>query len=105
MRMLESNLQHEPRRYIPRLGVVSTTLLVSAIMLAFGIGMAEEIDESKLKTHALVTWYDVGAPLGRFLLIRRKDSNLCAIKFTEYHRGNDAKPPTVFSSGEESLDA
>lgn len=102
--MLESNAQREPKRYITRLGVVSITLLVSAIILAFGIGMADDVDESKLRTHALVTWYDVGAPLGRFLLIR-KDSNLCAIKFTEYHKGNDAKPPTVFSSGEESLDA
>jgi hypothetical protein len=84
--------------------VGSIAILVGAIMLAFGIGMAEDVDESRLRTHALVTWYDVGAPLGRFLLLR-KDSSLCAIRFTEFHRGNDAKSPTVFSSGEESLDA
>ena len=78
MRMLESNSRREPKRYVARLGVCSAILLVGAIMLALGIGMAEDIDERKLKTHAVVTWYDVGAPLGKFLLIR-KDSNLCAI--------------------------
>jgi hypothetical protein len=66
--------------------------------------MAAEIDESKLKSHAFVTWYDAGAPLGKFLLIR-KDADVCAIRFTDYHRANDAKEPTVFNSGEESLDA
>jgi len=77
---------------------------VGVIVVALGIATAADIDESKLKTHALVTWDDAGAPLGNFLLIR-KDASVCAIRFTEYHRGHDAKAPTVFSSGEESFDA
>ena len=66
--------------------------------------MAEDFDDAKMRTHALATWNDIGAPVGRFLLVR-KDSDLCGIRFTECHRGRDARPPTVFSSGEESLDA
>ena len=89
---------HQRRRYVIGLAIGSAILLVSSI------GMAQDIDEKRWKTHAFVTWYDVGAPLGKFILIR-KDANVCAIRFTEYHRGNDAKAPTVFSSGEESLDA
>jgi len=84
-------------------GVVSI-LLVCATVVVLGIGQAADIDEAKLKTHALVTWYDVGAPAGKFLLIR-KDANLCAIKFTEYYRANDAKSSTFFRSGDETRDA
>jgi len=97
------NAPTEPKRYVARL-VVGSTILVGVIVVTLAIGMAKDVDENRLKTHALVTWYDVGAPLGKFLLIR-KDASVCAVKFTEYHRGNDAKAPTVFSSGEESLDA
>lgn len=44
----------------------------------------------------------VGPPVGRFLLLRRGEE-LCAIRFTEFHRGHDAKPPTLFHSGDESF--
>jgi len=50
---------------------------------------------------ARVDWHQVAAPFGRFLLIRGAKGQ-CAVRFTEYQRGHDAKPPTVFSSGEES---
>lgn len=51
---------------------------------------------------ALITYHNASAPLGRFLLIRNgKDA--CAVRFTGFHRGHDAKPPTIFNSGEESL--
>src|SRR5919197_343502 len=53
---------------------------------------------------AWVYWHQVAAPFGRFLLIRGAKGQ-CAVRFTEYQRGHDAKPPTVFSSGEESHDA
>lgn len=82
--------------------VVASITVVGAVGFVLGIGMAEDIDESKLRTHALVTWYDASAPLGKFLLIR-KDASVCAIRFLEYQRGNDAKAPTPFSSGEESF--
>lgn len=44
----------------------------------------------------------VRAPIGRFLLMRR-GKDLCALRFTEFHRGHDAKPPTLFHSGHESF--
>ena len=44
----------------------------------------------------------VNSPVGRLLLMRR-GSDLCAIRFTEFHRGHDAKPATWFHSGHESF--
>jgi len=59
-------------------------------------------DENDPKTHAMITWADVGAPLQRFLLIK-KGNDLCAIRFTQYRRSYDVEPPTNFNSGEESF--
>jgi len=99
----KQNTRRECRKsFLARLVVGSTTVIAAAVGFALGIGGAADIDENKLKTHALVTWYDVSAPLGKFLLIR-KDASVCAIRFLEYRRGNDAKAPTLFSSGEESF--
>lgn len=58
--------------------------------------------EAKARTHGFTYGTAVGAPMGRLLLMR-KGGELCAIRFTEYHRGGDAKPPTMFHSGDESL--
>jgi hypothetical protein len=44
----------------------------------------------------------VSVPIGRFLLIRRGDG-ICAVRFTKMYRGGDAHPPSIFSTGEESL--
>jgi hypothetical protein len=88
--------------WVPRFAAGVTFLLAALIITDAGMGTAQDIDERKLKTHALVTWFDVGAPVGNFTLIR-KDTRLCAVRFTEHHRGHDAKPQTIFSSGEESL--
>lgn len=43
----------------------------------------------------------MAAPFGKFLLMRG-DKGPCALRFVEYHRARDAKPPTVFNSGDES---
>ena len=64
--------------------------------------MGDNSDNFDAKTRAMITWDDVGAPLGRFLLIR-KEKDICAVRFTEAHRGHDEKPQTILSSGEESL--
>ncbi len=40
-------------------------------------------------------------PPDTFLLIRKQDK-VCAVKFTEWQRGNDKSTPTTFQSGEES---
>jgi hypothetical protein len=66
----------------------------------FSAGNANE-PEYDLTKDALVTWHDAGTALGRFVLVRSGKA-ACALRFTEYHSGQDAKPPTTFSSGEES---
>jgi hypothetical protein len=53
------------------------------------------------RDHAYVTPLSVSAPLGRLVLIRYRDT-LCAIRFNDFHRGSDEKPPTKFNSGEET---
>jgi hypothetical protein len=58
--------------------------------------------ERNALTYGSVTPVNASAPIGRFLLIRR-GKDVCAVRFTEFHRGHDAKPPTVWHSGEESL--
>jgi hypothetical protein len=97
------NPRRERRKgFLARLVVGSTAVIAAAVGVTVGLGIAEGIDENTLRTHALVTWYDVSAPAGKFLLIRR-DASVCAIRFIDYQRGNDAKAPTLFSSGEESF--
>ena len=91
------------RHFLVRLAAGSTTALVGVLAATLGVGTTAEMD-AKSMTHAMVTWYDAGAPLGKFLLIR-KDADLCAVRFTDYRRGHDAKPPTVFNSGEETFQA
>ena len=75
-------------------------LLLLACLLASSFTVAAPLG-TELTDFARVDWHQVAAPFGRFLLIRAA-KDLCAVRFTEYHRGGDAKPPTVFSSGEES---
>jgi hypothetical protein len=79
------------------------TLSVLLILLssAEGTAIARTPREKLALTHAKIDWHQVSAPFGRFLLIR-KGSSTCAVRFTEFHRGNNSKPPTLFSSGDES---
>lgn len=63
-------------------------------------GLDEEI--ARLQANARIDWGQVTAPIDKFLLIR-KSNDMCAVRFTEFHRGHDAKPPTVFHSGEVTL--
>ena len=65
---------------------------------------ADPLDDKveRLRIHARIDWHQASAPLGRILLIRNAN-DICAVRFTEFHRGHDAKPPTVFNSGAESL--
>ncbi len=57
--------------------------------------------ERESRSYASVTYMNASAPLGRILLIR-KGKDVCGVRFTEFHRGRDAKPPTIFHSGEET---
>jgi len=56
----------------------------------------------KAQSHAVIRNFMAAAPLKSFLIIRENE-NVCAIRFTEFHRGHDAKPRTFFNSGHESL--
>lgn len=68
--------------------------------------MAEDLDASNKQPSALLTWDAVGAPLGRFLLVRKdKDKAVCAVRFTKAQHGHDEKPATTFNSGDESFSA
>jgi len=53
---------------------------------------------------AHVSWANAGAPLDKYLLIRDGDF-LCAVRFVSYIRGQDARPASFWSSGEETLTA
>lgn len=53
-------------------------------------------------TTGIIGHNSIQPPPDTFLLIRKKDK-LCAIKFTEFKRGNDKSEPNIFHSGEESF--
>ena len=58
--------------------------------------------ETRVSEGALIQSIGVSPPVGRLLLMRR-GSDLCAVRFTEFHRGNDAKPRTWYHSRDESF--
>lgn len=60
------------------------------------------LDDANAAGNAMATWSDVGAPTGRMLLIRR-GTQQCVVRFTAFHRDRDAKPATAFNSGAESF--
>ena len=64
--------------------------------------MGNESGDSGAESRAVITWDSAGAPLGKFLLIRR-GGDACALRFTTAHRGHDAKPQTLTQSGEETF--
>jgi hypothetical protein len=59
--------------------------------------------EQRARGFALVTDQGVAAPLNRFLLIRR-DRDLCALRFTSFHTGQDPSgPPVVHAENEKEF--
>jgi hypothetical protein len=62
-----------------------------------------DIEPSRIE-YARVDWHQVSAPFGKFLLMRGAEG-VCAVRFTDYHLGHDAKAPTMFNSGEETASA
>lgn len=58
--------------------------------------------EAQALVGASIRGIAVSNPVKRLLLMRR-GSDLCAIRFTEFHRGHDAKPQTWFHSGHENF--
>jgi len=52
--------------------------------------------------YADINWENASSPFQRYILISDTQF-LCAIRFVNYRRGNDAKPGSFWSSGEETL--
>lgn len=82
------------------LGLTLSTVLLPC-WSPLGTVVAMEFNEKVALSYARIEGHQVGAPFGRFLLIRN-GSNACAIRFAEFHRGYNAKAPTFFNSGDES---
>ena len=77
-------------------------MVLAMLLLNQRMATGDDSDKYDPKTQAMITWLDAGAPLGKFLLIR-KEKDICAVRFTDAHRGHDAKPQTIFNSGGESF--
>jgi hypothetical protein len=80
-----------------------TVALMVLSTLCLG-GIVDPLDDSNAANNAMVTWFDVSAPIGHLLLIRQ-GADTCVVRFTTFHRGHDSKPSTPFNSGEESFSA
>jgi hypothetical protein len=61
------------------------------------------IERSTLN-QAHVSWMNASAPFNRYLLIKDGEF-LCAVRFVNFLRGRDARSPSFWSSGEETLTA
>lgn len=62
----------------------------------------EEDANTDPKVYAYISPVEIAAPLGYFLVVN-KGNDICAIRFTTFRRGNDAKKPSLFNGGEENL--
>lgn len=86
---------------------LSLPMLACASSIAESEQRPERVNQFDLiesKSFSFATTYGtaISAPVGRLLLMRKKN-DLCAIRFTEFHRGNDARPQTSFHTDEETL--
>jgi hypothetical protein len=57
--------------------------------------------EERARNSTLISPHSVSAPVGRFLLVRN-GHDACALRFTDIHRGGDARPRTWWQEGGES---
>jgi hypothetical protein len=60
--------------------------------------------EKHAQSHAIVSFGYAAAPINKVLLIRAQ-SGQCALRFTNFSRGHDAKPGSVLNTGDETLGA
>lgn len=80
--------------------------VILLLLMPISVHSQDRLDQEieTLKTNARIDHGAVTAPTGKLLLARRGNV-ICAIRFTEFHRAHDAKPGTVFHSGDETLSA
>jgi hypothetical protein len=94
-----------PRRFRNWLSkFITGTIALLVVWGACHGGTVDPLDDKNAASNAMLTWFDVGAPLNHMLLIRRGE-DACVVRFTAFQRGHDAKPSTAFNSGEESFSA
>ena len=97
-------LFHNRHQYL-KMNIFTAILVFGVVGIVWGEGIVKERCpigiEQKARDYAYVSYASAGAPLGRLLLIR-KGKDVCAIRFTEFHRGHDGKTPTLYNSGEET---
>jgi len=84
-----------------RMAVTVALMVFSALCLG---GNVDPLDDTNAANNAMITWFDVGAPVGHLLLVRQ-GTDTCVLRFTTFRRGHDSKPSTSFNSGEESFSA
>jgi hypothetical protein len=84
---------------VGRIVTLIALLAFSAVCLGEGVN---PLDDYNAADNAMMTWSDVGSPVGHMLLIRH-GADRCVIRFTTFHRGHDAKPETALNSGAESF--
>src|SRR5690606_12529196 len=87
--------------------IISRTLL-SLLMVnpqTAAASPASRPSEAEVERHiqrsALIGFEWVDQPLDRIMLLRSGNS-LCAVRFTSYHRADDARSPTAFDTGDAS---
>lgn len=75
-------------------------LIIVALTFFCGVSLGDAINLEYVD--GVIGRMSIRPPPNTFLLIRKKDK-ICAIKFTEWHRGDDKSAPNTFHSGEESF--
>lgn len=85
------------------LGVSCLIAMNLAVGTGTGVGQSDALDRTldTLKSNAIVDAASVAVPAGRIVLVRSSSMH-CAIRFDSFRRGHDAKPGTIFNSGDES---
>lgn len=102
MRFIQKNIA----RYFPLIVTFLTVFISCGADDAAKNKLAEANQRYKeAEEHArggtFISLHSVSAPIGRFLLMRT-GPNVCVLRFTDIHRGEDARPPTWWHEGGES---
>ena len=78
---------------------ISIVFIYLLVFTALGRSVTvEDHPESFVENYARIDWHQVVAPIGKLLLVK-KDNKYCAIRFTEFHKGNYVKAIPWFREG------
>jgi hypothetical protein len=96
--------------FLSRADFAGKAWLASILLTLSGCASAEQVpsaptfSDQQLHAFAIIQRNQVASPLGKFILVR-SGQEACAVKFLAFSRGGDARVPSFFSSGEETIDA